>query len=432
MERAEAFLKRHGLSIREIDVAALLRDFESEMAAGLAGRASSLPMIPAYLSTGRPVPAGKPVIVIDAGGTHLRVGLVSFNAQGEPQISRFAKRPMPGSEGPVSGEAFYDTLVACVEPVASEAEAIGFCFSYQAEILPDGDARLVRWSKQIQAPEVVGTLVGSGLRDRLAARGRRLRMVVLNDTVATLLAGRSAGMSRRYEAYVGFILGTGTNTAYVERHAAIAKVPGLPPGGRMAVNVESGNFARAPRSRFDERFDATTGDPGSYLFEKMISGGYMGGLGLTVLREAAAAGLFSPAAAAALAALPALSNKDLDDFCHNPFLASGALAALPLTDDDRRSAITLCTPLYARAALFTAVNIAAAVIKTGAGRDPLHPVCITVDGSTFYRTLTASLKSRVEEHLRRILGGHGIFYQLLHVDEAPVIGAAVAGLSLET
>ena len=431
MERAEAFLKRHGLSIREIDVAALLRDFESEMAAGLAGRASSLPMIPAYLSTGRPVPAGKPVIVIDAGGTHLRVGLVSFNAQGEPQISRFAKRPMPGSEGPVSGEAFYDTLVACVEPVASEAEAIGFCFSYRrrsfrrrrapgALVQADPGARGGRHARRL------------GLRDRLAARGRRLRMVVLNDTVATLLAGRSAGMSRRYEAYVGFILGTGTNTAYVERHAAIAKVPGLPPGGRMAVNVESGNFARAPRSRFDERFDATTGDPGSYLFEKMISGGYMGGLGLTVLREAAAAGLFSPAAAAAIAALPALSNKDLDDFCHNPFLASGALAALPLTDDDRRSAITLCTPLYARAALFTAVNIAAAVIKTGAGRDPLHPVCITVDGSTFYRTLTASLKSRVEEHLRRILGGHGIFYQLLHVDEAPVIGAAVAGLSLET
>jgi hexokinase len=43
--------------------------------------------------------------------------------------------------------------------------------------------------------------------------------------------------------------------------------------------------------------------------------------------------------------------------------------------------------------------------------------------------VTASFKSRVEEHLRRILGGRGIAYDLIHVDEAPVIGAAVAGLS---
>lgn len=429
MERVEAFLKRHGLSMREIDIPTLLRDFENEMTAGLAGKTSSLPMIPAYLSTGKPVPVDKPVIVIDAGGTHLRVGLVTFNAQGVPQISRFTKRRMPGSEGLVSADTFYDTLVRCLEPVVEEATAIGFCFSYPAEILPDGDARLLCWTKQIQVPEVVGTLIGSGLRDRLAARGWSRRVVVLNDTVATLLAGRSAGMSRRYEAYVGFILGTGTNTAYVERHTAIAKVPGLPPAGRMAINVESGNFARAPRSHFDDLFDATTGDPGSYQFEKMIAGAYMGGLGLTVLREAATAGLFTPHAADAIIALPALGNKDLDDFCHNPFIASGALAALPFTDDDRRTAITLCTPLYARAALFATVNIAAATLKSGAGRDPLHPVCITIDGSSFYRTLTASLQSRVEEHLRRILGGHGIFYQLLHVNEAPIIGAAVAGLT---
>ena len=429
MERAEDFLKRNAFSLRAINVTTLLHDFESEMATGLAGGKSSLPMIPAYLSTGKPVPADKPVIVVDAGGTNLRVGVVVFDGQGVPQISRFTKHRMPGTAGPVSARVFYDTLATCLEPLLDKASSVGFCFSYPAEITPDGDARLLRWTKQVQAPEVVGTRVGSGLRDCLAARGRRLRVVVLNDTVATLLAGCGAGMSRRYEAYVGFILGTGTNTAYVERHAALIKVAGLPPSGQMAVNVESGNFARAPRSHFDELFDATTVDPGSYCFEKMISGAYLGGLGLTVLREAASTGLFTPPAAAAITALSALDNKDLDDFCHNPFIASGVLATLPLTDNDRRVLITLCTPLYTRAALFAAVNIAAAVLKTGAGHDPLHPVCITVDGSTFYRTLTASFKSRVEEHLRRILGGHGVFYHVIQVADAPLIGAAVAGLS---
>jgi hexokinase len=118
----------------------------------------------------------------------------------------------------------------------------------------------------------------------------------------------------------------------------------------MAINVESGNFARAPRSRFDDIFDATTKDPGVSLFEKMISGAYLGGLGLTILREAAAAGLFSAAAAAAIGATRKLATKELDDFCHNPFIRSGAVAALPLTDDDRRLILALCTPMFARAA----------------------------------------------------------------------------------
>jgi hexokinase len=429
MDRAEAFLQHMGFQPETLDVESLLRDFESEMAAGLAGEASSLQMIPAYLSIGKPVPVGKPVIVLDAGGTHLRVGLVAFNEHGIPTISHFTKYRMPGTDGPITARAFYETLADCVAPLASEADAVGFCFSYPAAVTPDCDARLLRWTKEVQAPEVVGTMVGSSLRDCLAARGLRLRVTVLNDTVATLLAGRSAGMERRYETYVGFILGTGTNTAYMERHVAITKVAGLSADGAMAINVESGNFARAPRSRFDDLFNATTKDPGVSLFEKMISGAYLGGLGLTILREAAVAGLFSAAAAAAIGATRKLATKELDDFCHNPFIRSGAVAALPLTDDDRRLILALCTPMFVRAACFTAVNMAAAVLKTGAGRDPLHPVCVTVDGSTYYRTLTASFKSRVEEHLRRILGGRGIAYDLIHVDEAPVIGAAVAGLS---
>ncbi len=429
MDRIGAFLKHYGFQQDAIDAEGLLRDFEREMEAGLAGQPSSLPMIPTYISTGKPIRADTPVIVLDAGGTHLRVGLVSFDAHGTPTISRLTKHRMPGTDGPLSARAFYDTLAACVEPFAAEADTVGFCFSYPAEVTPDCDARLLRWTKEVQVPEVVGTMVGSGLRDCLAARGRRLRVTVLNDTVATLLAGRSVGMARQYEAYVGFILGTGTNTAYVERNDAIRKVSGLPVAGGMAINVESGSFACAPRSPCDDLFDATTKEPGCYRFEKMISGGYLGGLGLTILREAATAGLFSTTAAAAIGVTRSVSNKDLDDFCHNPFDNASTVGALPLTDDDRRLILALCTPIYARAAFFTAVNIAAAVLKTGAGHDPLHPVCVTVDGSTYYRTLTASLKSRVEEHLRRILGGRGIAYDLNHVVEAPVIGAAVAGLS---
>jgi len=67
------------------------------------------------------------------------------------------------------------------------------------------------------------------------------------------------------------------------------------------------------------------------------------------------------------------------------------------------------------------------VLKTGHGRSPLHPVCVTVDGSTYYKT--TALRSRVEEHVRRILGERGVHAELVRVDDAPLIGAAVAGLT---
>jgi hexokinase len=50
-----------------------------------------------------------------------------------------------------------------------------------------------------------------------------------------------------------------------------------------------------------------------------------------------------------------------------------------------------------------------------------------VDGSTFYKT--RGLRPRAEEHLRRILAPKGLAYQLIRVDDSPLIGAAVAGLT---
>ncbi|MDD5704980.1 MAG: hexokinase [Kiritimatiellae bacterium] len=426
---ARDFLRAQGFDEDGGDAGLLLADFAREMDAGLAGKPSSLPMIPAFLTTGKPVPAGRPVIVLDAGGTNLRVGVVSFDAAGHPRLERFAKHKMPGTREPVGAEAFFNTLADFLMPVADASGEIGFCFSYPAEITPDCDGRLLRWSKQIMAPEVEGRMVGAELAARLAARGHRARITVLNDTVAALLAGKSAGMTRRHGSYVGYILGTGTNTAYVERNAAIAKRSDLDPDGAMIVNVESGGFSRAPRSRLDEKFDATTKDPGAYMYEKMISGAYLGGLGLTVLRAAADADMLSPATARTLRDWPGLATKDLDDFCDNPFLPTGPFAALRLSDDERRLLQALGSAVFRRAARLAAVNLAAVMIRANNGHDPLYPICANIDGSTYYRTLTAGFRSRVEGHMRALLEPRGIHYELTGIDDAPLIGAAVAGLT---
>ena len=424
------FLNTRGLSAAAVDVDATLARFQHEMAEGLAGRPISLAMIPAYIGIDKPVPVGKPVIVLDAGGTNLRAALVTFDAAGTSRVEKFSKTAMPGAQGTrATAQDFYNVLAGLLAPLLADADDIGFVFSYPAEITPDCDARLIRWTKQVDMPDLVDAMVGAGLAKALKARGHAKRITVLSDTVATLLAGKSAGISRRYSNYVGLILGTGTNIAYVAPNATITKVKNLPPNGAMTINAETGGFTGVPQTEFDRAFDATTKDTGDYTFEKMISGAYLGGLGRFVLQAGAREGFFSAPAKAALLECASLANKDFDDFCANPFSTGGALGAMPFNDGDRRAVMALGKPVFERAAKLAACNICAAVIQTGGGTDPLHPVCVTIDGSTYYRTKAVNLKSLVEQHVRDILGPRGLYADLIQIDEAPVIGAAVAGLT---
>jgi hexokinase len=82
-----------------------------------------------------------------------------------------------------------------------------------------------------------------------------------------------------------------------------------------------------------------------------------------------------------------------------------------------------------RAALLAAVNVAAAVLRSGAGLSSRHPVCINIDGSTYYKTF--GLRSRMERHLQDLLGGRGVHFQPVRIPDSPLIGAAVAGLTRE-
>lgn len=422
------FLNENGLSVEGIDRESLLKAFIEEMEAGLAGRPSSLMMIPSFITSGKPVKTGKPVVVLDAGGTNLRAAIVSIDANGKPTIGSFFKQPMPGTASEITATAFYEAFADFLMPVIEASETIGFCFSYPAEILPDCDARLIHWTKQIKVPSVVGTLIGSGLQEQLAKRGFKRKSVILNDTVATLLAGKSAGVAKNYSAYVGFILGTGTNTAYVEQNSRITKRHDLNPTEAQAINVESGGFGRVTQSVFDQAMDAQTHDCGRYAFEKMISGAYLGRIGFEVLKAATKKNLFSASAVATIQTWDTLSNLHLDAFCggkpqtDNPFMVNS------FTDADRVLVKQLCTPVYARSAVLTAVNLASAILKTGEGKDPTRPVCVNVDGSTYYKTLTADFQNRVQQELAALLKPRGIAYELIKVDESPVIGAAVAGL----
>ena len=198
----------------------------------------------------------------------------------------------------------------------------------------------------------------------------------------------------------------------------------------MAINSESGGFNKIDQSTFDKAMDSKTSDCGMQCFEKMIAGAYLGRIGLEVLQAAAKEGFFSSQAAERIAAMTELESMYLDNFCAQ--FDNGKPNPLDevFTDEaDRETARRLTTPVFERAAILTAVHLAAFIVKTGCGTDSSEPVCVCIDGSTYYKTRAVSFPEIVKAELDAMLGPRNISFSLtLCPDNAPMVGAAVAAL----
>ena len=403
-ERVRAFIDGCGFLLNRETLVDVMNAFTTEADAALGGKSSSLRMIDSHLPGcfGSEAFLDKPVIVVDAGGTNLRVAAVRLS-EGGPVFSHMRRTAMPGTDGLVSADEFHRAIAAEVDAVrANEPQAvgIGYCFSYECRPLSDHDAELVAWAKQVAAPEVVGQRVGAELVRRLS--GGPLPVVVLNDTVATLLAGFSR-QDTVCPGQIGFILGTGTNLACVEN-------------GTIR-NAESGECDKVPRAECDRAFDAALPDAGTAQFEKMVSGAYLGGIGLQLLKRAAGAGLISEAG---LKDVVELLSCDLDAFAAGDDDERVLTSAIASTD--LAMSREIARAVFRRAARLTAAHLAAFVRRSAEAG--LRPVRITVDGSTYWKVRSVDFNGLVQEGLAVLVPE--VPFEVVRIDEAPMVGAAVA------
>ena len=427
MKTPEEFLEENNFTVAEkIDRQAMIATFLSEMEKGLKGEPSSLRMIPTYVGVNGKIPQGAKAAVLDAGGTHFRSAVVSI----PPTIEDKMNQPMPGAKSDVTEDEFYGAFAEELKRVAPKAtvKKYGWCFSYNCDATPELDAKLNCWTKGIRAPMIVGQYVGKELLKRLGGG----EIAIVNDTVATLLAAKATEGDKTYSSYLGFILGTGTNTAYVEKNRNIVKLQGLDPSGSMIINAESGSFDKLAQSNFDKAMDQKTQDPGHNPLEKMIAGGYLGGVGLELYKAAAKAGLFSAKAASAIGGIGALETMDLDNFCA-AFKKEGRdnpLDAIFADPDDAKMARRLGIPVFERAAVLTAIHLAAFCIKSGEGADDSAPIAINADGSTYYKTCAIPFADTVKKELDDMLvQRRNIHYCITpRVADAPMVGAAIAAM----
>ena len=105
---------------------------------------------------------------------------------------------------------------------------------------------------------------------------------LVNDTVGTLMA-RSYTSPGKTSTLLGAIFGTGTNGAYVEKLSKITKsMKGDydKSTGEMVVNTEWGSFDNGlkvlPNTQYDAQLDRDSVNPGIQMFEKRISGMFLG------------------------------------------------------------------------------------------------------------------------------------------------------------
>jgi len=279
-------------------------------------------------------------------------------------------------------------------------------------------------------------------QEALLGRGVKTpeRIILLNDTVATLLSGLSqipvnGGLYKGADTYgitggpmIGLILGTGCNMAYPEK--AIPKADFYSDSSPQIVNCESGNCIIRYIGALDNEFHATTKNPGDYILEKTSAGAYLGPLTFHILKKAINEKVLSFKKSEYFTALPSLETHILSKFLDAPLAMDGQIAELFDGDElDVIRSITYITSIITRrGALFTAAVVAAAVERMGSGHDPFSPVRIAVDGTTYmaYKGMRQALESSLNIILNQ---DSPRSYVIAPVEQASLLGAAVAALS---
>lgn len=274
----------------------------ADMRAGLdVDGGSDLKMILSYVDT---FPTGNEkglFYALDLGGTNFRVLRVQLGGKDERVIAtEFEQVTIPQELMFGTSEELFD-FIACGLANFAKKEGgkfhlpsgrkreIGFTFSFPVKQTSIDSGILMKWTKGFAVSGTAGRDVVACLNEAMERQGLDMQVSALvNDTVGTLAGARYWDD----DVMVAVILGTGTNACYVERTDVIPKLQGqMSSSGRTIISTEWGAFSNGlPLTEFDRDMDAASINPGEQIFEKTISGMYLGEIVRRVLLKMAEAG----------------------------------------------------------------------------------------------------------------------------------------------
>ncbi|KAG1073121.1 hypothetical protein G6F42_025843 [Rhizopus arrhizus] len=162
-----------------------------------------------------------------------------------------------------------------------QALSLGFVLSFPLEQHALNKAVVIQWTKDFEITGADGKNIAELLQIGFRRRHININVeAVINGAVGCLLAHSY----RSLDTLVACTISTGTNAAYWEKVEAIVKnQKELPPNadGDMIINTEWGSFGDKnpgllPRTFYDNRVNRQSVNPGVHVFEKMVSGLYLG------------------------------------------------------------------------------------------------------------------------------------------------------------
>ncbi|MFV0346894.1 MAG: hexokinase family protein [Bacteroidales bacterium] len=379
--------------------------FSERVLQGLEKDGQELLCIPTYVSPIEGELNGA-VTVVDFGGTNLRVAVVEFK-KGAATVTHgpVGKKLDPELGETSSLEALFKAIAGLVNVLGYEKETpLGYCYSYPATSLKNGDAIGLGMSKDLAIKELIGSKIGKPLLEYLNknCKSKFSGIKVANDTITTLFAGKTLP---GFDSYIGLIVGTGTNMATFFHTSRITKEI-EPWEGILPINLESGNFTPDILTDLDKTVDEKSLNPGKQKLEKAVSGMFIGRL------------------------LNAAFPDKFDELTDGKQMSQ-------VIDNPKKydvEAVELSKEAYKRSAKLVASSIAGLIKSGNPPSDRTYRVLIVAEGSLFWSHLSEfkDYNKMVKKYLRDLLDHmhySNVQFDIQRVDNANLIGAGIVAMA---
>lgn len=408
MKKSEEFLKKYNMHHSQTDMEELILAHVEELKKARKGESSSISVIPSYFDLENYDESIHKVIAVDAGGTNLRIALVSFEEDEEPFVASKERYGMPGRDKRISSEDFFNELGELIDVIGDASDHIGISFAYKGQITPEKDYIIYKMCKEVDIPDIDGKSLADGINSYFIKKyGKAKKISAVNDTSACLIGSVSNTDLINNGACIGMVLGTGFNICYKEH---MKNVKGFENSDKSDIVItESGFFDKIKRGAFDIKIDNESIIPGDHVYEKMISGKYLPIIYNECMKKALEDGYIA-------------SDEFIEEHADGRYL--NHLLSIQPQDEEAEFAIEICSEICRRSAMLAAANVIGAVLVSVTDN---KTAVIVPEGSTVLKMkdFLNNFEGYLTEYLTK---KHGISFQIVTAENNVLKGTAKAVL----
>ncbi|KAI8985379.1 hexokinase-domain-containing protein [Pilobolus umbonatus] len=402
---------------------------------------SAIPMLPSWISQHPTGHEKGECLALDLSGSNVRVYLINFSGFGHMHIRQLKYSVKEETKtGSING--LIDFMAECLDSFltfvskshSKQPIPLGLCLSFPLRQTALNNAAVMRWTKDFDIQGADNKNIVDLLQTAISKR--RLPVTVkaaLNGASSCLLAH----CYRTLDTLLAVVVSSGTNAAYWEKFSQIEKFPLSDTDDEMIINTEWGRFGdnkfdTIPHTFYDVRVNRQSINPGVHVFEKMISGLYLGEIVRLIVvdfmdKRLLFDGQYSTEwnkphnfDSSYMSAMELDDSAELDDVQH---ILEKIMNIPSTTLVDRKMAKRICQLVGTRAARLTAAGISAIITKT---RSMEHGLSISVEGTVYEHY--ANFPDKVVSALHEIYGSDAEKINIGITRDCNGVGAGLAAI----